>query len=141
MNAKKARSSCVIMPCHYWKLLHQIFGTLILLGPINHCIVWMMLRVIMLGKNIWHETMFQHTNICTKKNNEYIMKWLLHNLYPSLKLIYTLIYDQYFPFVLKSDPNMFKVLHTYAWISITRSEICFPITLQWLNTILGMWNL
>lgn len=20
--------------------------------------------------NIWHETMFQHTNICTKKNNE-----------------------------------------------------------------------
>ncbi len=80
-------------------------------------------------KNIWHETMFQYTNICTKKNNGYIMKWLLHNLYPSLKLIYTLIYDQCFPCVLKSGPNMFKVLHTYAWISITRSEICFPINI------------
>jgi hypothetical protein len=73
--------------------------------------------------------MFQYTNICTKKNNGYIMKWLLHNLYPSLKLIYTLIYDQCFPCVLKSGPNMFKVLHTYAWISITRSEICFPINI------------
>jgi hypothetical protein len=51
--------------------------------------------------------------------------------------IHILIYDQCFPCVLRSDPNMFKVLHTYAWISIIRNEFCFPINIVMIEYNIG----
>jgi len=51
--------------------------------------------------------------------------------------IHILIYDQCFPCVLWNDPNMFKVLDTYAWISITRSEFYFPINIAIIEYNIG----
>jgi len=39
--------------------------------------------------------------------------------------------------VLRSDPNMFKVLDIYAWISITRSESYFPINIAIIEYNIG----